>query len=367
MSRPPFSGIRSEKPKSSSGGEVMNRWYIDKGPDSDVVLSSRIRLARNFRNYPFPHKSTAEQQKKIVEETKKAIFTGNESMSGFFRYVDFSLLDAIDKAVLVEKHIVSKELVESGRYCGLILSQDEQISVMINEEDHLRIQCLAPGMQLTKAWEVCDNLENLLSESIDFAWDENIGYLTSCPTNIGTAIRASVMMHLPALTMTGYIKPALEAVGKLGMAVRGLYGENTEASGDFYQFSNQITLGKNEEDIILSIKNITMQIIEQERALRQELFKQNRYKLEDRIFRSFGILKHARIIDTGETLKRLSDLRLGINMGILNDIDITDINKIMLQVQPGGLQKTRGRPLNPEERDIFRAELVRELLSKTKE
>lgn len=348
-------------------GDSMDKWYIDKGPDSDVVLSSRIRLARNFKNYPFPHKSSTEQQKKTVEETQKAVFSGNESMSGIFRFVDFTLLDGIEKAVFVEKHIVSKEFVESNRYTGLILSQDEQISVMINEEDHLRLQCLAPGMQLTKAWEVCDNLENLLSETIDFAWDENIGYLTSCPTNIGTAIRASVMMHLPALTMTGYIKPVLEAIGKLGMAVRGLYGENTEASGNVYQFSNQVTLGKTEEDIILSIKNISAQIIEQERALRQEILKQNKFKLEDRIFRSFGILQNARIIDTGETLKRLSDLRLGVDMGILHDIDITDINKIMLLIQPGGLQKTKGRILGPEERDTCRAELVRELMNKTKE
>lgn len=342
----------------------MNKWYIDKGPDSDVVLSSRVRLARNFRSFPFPHKSALEHQKMIIEETQKAIFSGNDSMADIFRYVDFSNLDAVEKAVLVEKHIVSKELVESSRYSGLILSRDEQISIMINEEDHLRIQCLAPGMQLTKAWEVCDNLDNLLSETIDFAWDENLGYLTSCPTNIGTAIRVSVMMHLPALTMTGYIKPVLEALGKLGMAVRGLYGENTEASGNVYQFSNQVTLGKSEEDIILSLHSIARQIIEQERALRQELLKQNRYKLEDRIFRSFGILKNARIMDTGETLKRLSDLRLGVDMGIIQDIDITDINQMMLLVQPGGLQKTKGRILGSEERDTCRAELVREMMNK---
>ena len=347
-------------------GDVMNKWYIDKGPDSDVVLSSRVRLARNFREYPFPHKSTAGHQQKIAEETQKAIFSGSDNMANIFRYVDITSLDVIEKAVLVEKHIVSKELVESKRMIGLILSQDEQISIMINEEDHLRIQCLASGMQLTKAWEVCDSLDNLLSETIDFAWDENIGYLTSCPTNIGTAIRVSVMMHLPALAMTGYIKPVLEAMGKLGMAVRGLYGENTQASGNVFQFSNQITLGKSEQDIILSMHNIAQQIIDQERALRQELLKQNRYKLEDRIFRSFGILKNARIMDTGEALKRLSDLRLGVDMGILEDIDITDINQMMLLIQPGNLQKTTGRTLDSDERDTCRAQLVREMMNKQK-
>lgn len=345
-------------------GDSMDKWYIEKGPDSDVVLSSRVRLARNIKNYPFPHKSTMEDQKKIVDETKNALFSGNENMAGVFSYIDFNHLDPIEKAVLVEKHIVSKELVESNRYRGLIISGDEQISIMINEEDHLRIQCLTPGLQLEKAWEACDQLDNLLSESIDFAFDEDIGYLTSCPTNIGTAIRVSVMMHLPALTMSRYIKSVLEALGKLGMAVRGLYGENTEASGNVYQFSNQITLGKSEEDIVMSIKNITQQVLEQERALRREIIKQNKFKLEDRIYRSFGILQNARIMDTGETLKRLSDLRLGVDMGIIHDIDITDINKMMLLIQPGGLQKRKGRVLSSEERDTCRAELVREMMTK---
>lgn len=344
----------------------MDKWYIEKGPDSDVVLSSRVRLARNFRKYPFPHKTTPEIQKNITEETRQAIFSGNGNMSGVFSYIDFTHLDATDKAELVEKHIVSKELMESNRHCGLILSQDEKISIMINEEDHLRIQCLVPGLQLTQAWEACNKLDDLLSESIDFAWDENLGYLTSCPTNIGTAIRVSVMAHLPALTMTRTINPVLEALGKLGMAVRGMYGENTEASGNIYQFSNQVTLGKSEEDIILSMKNITQQIIEQERVVRQEIVKQNKYKLEDRIFRSFGILKNARIIDTEETLKRLSDLRLGVDMGIIQDIDITDINRLMLLIQPGGLQKSKGKELGPDERDIARAELVREMMNKQK-
>ncbi len=342
----------------------MNKWYIDKGPDSDVVISSRVRLARNVKNYPFPHKTTPDMQQEIVEKTKEALFAGNQKMLEIFRYIDFAHLDTIDKAVLVEKHLVSKELLESNRFSGLLLSNDEQISIMINEEDHLRIQCMATGMQLSKAWEICNNLDDLLSEKMDFAWFENIGYLTSCPTNIGTAIRASIMMHLPALTITGYIKPILEALGKLGMAVRGLYGENTEASGNMYQVSNQITLGKSEEDIILSIKNIAQQIIEQERTLRQELFNQNRIRLEDKIFRSFGILRNARLMDTKETLKLLSDVRLGVDMGIIRDIEIQDVNEIMLLIQPGGLQKKTGRVLKPDESDSYRAEFVRQMMNR---
>jgi len=344
----------------------MDKWYINKGPDSDVIISSRVRLARNFRKYPFPHKTTPDQQKKIIEETKNALFNGNQKMAESFAYIDFTSLDAVEKAVLVEKHIVSKELLETNRISGILLSNDERISIMINEEDHLLIQCLATGMQLSEAWEICNGIDDLLSESIDFSWHENIGYLTSCPTNIGTAIRASVMMHLPALTMTGYIKPVLEALGKLGMAVRGMYGENTEASGNMFQLSNQITLGKSEEDILLSIKNIASQIIEQERSLRQHLLNQNRYQLEDRVFRSFGILKNSRIINTDECLKRISDLRLGVDMGIIEGISIESINELILLVQPGNLQKREGRILDANERDIVRARLVREILNKQK-
>ncbi len=340
----------------------MDKWYISKGPDSDVIISSRVRLARNFRKYPFPHRTTPEQQRQIIEETRNALFSGNQGMAGTFSFIDFSGLDAVEKTVLVEKHVASKELLDTNRICGLLLSNDERISIMINEEDHLRIQCLATGMQLSETWNTCSSLDDLLAETIDFSWDENIGYLTSCPTNIGTAIRASVMMHLPALTMTGYIKPVLEALGKLGMAVRGMYGENTEASGNMFQLSNQVTLGKSEEDILLSIKNITVQIIEQERSLRQHLLNQNKYQLEDRIFRSFGVLKNARIINTDECLRRLSDLRLGVDLGIIEGISIEDINELMLKVQPGNLQKNEGRSLDTNERDIVRAKLVREIL-----
>ena len=342
----------------------MNKWYIEKGPESDVVISSRVRLARNFKEYPFPHKTTPELQKDIVEKTKDALFSGNQNMTEAFKFVNFATLDMIDKAEYMEKHIVSKELLESNRYSGILLSEDEQISIMINEEDHLRIQCLAPGMQLSKAWEICNSLDDLLAGKIDYAWDESIGYLTSCPTNIGTAIRGSVMLHLPALSMTGYIKPVLEALGKLGVAVRGLYGENTEASGNMFQLSNQVTLGKSEEDILLSINNIALQIIEQERALRQEIKKQNKYRLEDMVYRSYGILKNARILDNVETLKRLSDLRLGVDLGIISDIDVTDISEMMLLTQPAGLQKKTGRLLKAEERDTCRADLVRSMMNK---
>ncbi len=342
----------------------MMNWYIENGPDSDVVVSSRVRLARNFKGYPFPFRMSKEQQEEILEKTKNAIFKGNEFMQKDFSFTDISSLNTIERYALVEKHIISKEIVNNKNHSGLILSSDEKISIMVNEEDHLRIQCLESGMKMDSAWETCNRIDLLLEEDIDFAFNESLGYLTCCPTNLGTAIRVSAMLHLPALTMTGYIRTILDACGKLGIAVRGLYGENTEATGNMFQLSNQVTLGKNEEDIIKSIKNITYQIIEQERILREELYKQNKHKFEDRIFRSYGVLQNARIINTDECLKKLSDVRLGVDMGIITEIKITSINEIMLMIQPGGLQKVANKEITPEERDVIRAELIRQKLIK---
>jgi protein arginine kinase len=338
----------------------MKKWYIDVGPDSDVVISSRVRLARNFEAYPFPSRSSPEQQRAVIKETVEALTGDDAEFKAGFTYIDFKKLDETQKLVYVEKRLVSKELAESRREVGLLISNDEQISIMINEEDHLRIQCLASGMQLERAFEICNYIDNKLSQKIDFAFNDLFGYLTSCPTNIGTAIRASIMLHLPALTMTGYIRSVLESCGKLGLAVRGLYGENTEARGNMYQLSNQITLGKSEQDIVMSIKTITDQIIEQERLLRAEILKRNGVALEDKIMRSFGTLKYARTISSDEALQRLSDVRLGIDAKLISDLDQTDVNEMMLQIQPGSLQQYFGRPLTTDELESVRASYIRD-------
>jgi protein arginine kinase len=219
-----------------------------------------------------------------------------------------------------------------------------------------------PGMQLENAWKLCGKMDTLIEEKIDFAFDNNYGYLTCCPTNLGTGIRASAMLHLPALTMTGYIRNVLEACGKLSIAVRGLYGENSEASGDMYQVSNQVTLGANEEEIIENVTRITSQIMEQERTMRNELYKQNSFRFEDKVFRSLGILSNARVLTTEESLKYISDVRLGVEMGLLPDVSLETLNEITIFTQPANLQKLAGRPLNPEERDVKRAEFVRDKL-----
>lgn len=337
----------------------MNKWYIDVGPDSDIVVSSRIRLARNFDAYPFPQRSTPEQQEKVIENTCEALFTNNPKLKDNFNLIRFKEISPIERQILVEKHLVSKELAESTLQTAALISHDEQISIMINEEDHLRIQCLASGMQLEKAFDISNYLDNLISEKVDYAFNDNMGYLTSCPTNLGTAIRVSLMLHLPALTMTGYIRTVLESCGKLGLAVRGLYGENTEAYGNMYQLSNQVTLGKSENDIVISLKTVGYQIMEQERLLRTELLNRNGSKLEDRIMRSYGILRFARVLSSDEALQRLSDLRLGIDVGLIKELTEIDVNEMMLNIQSGSLQKSARKFLKPDERDNARADYVR--------
>lgn len=342
----------------------MSKWYIDAGPDSDVVVSSRVRLARNFKDYPFPKRSTKQEQESIIKETCDALFSGNPELKESLSLILFKDIPPIERQVLVEKHLVSKELADSNLEVGALISRDEQISIMLNEEDHLRIQCLASGMQLEKVFDLCNSLDDTISEKIEYAFDDSIGYLTSCPTNVGTAVRASLMLHLPALTMTGYIKTVLESCGKLGLAVRGLYGENTEAYGNMYQLSNQITLGRSEFDIVLSIKNIGIQIIEQERLLRAELLKRNGKRLEDRIMRSYGTLRFSRILTSEEALKRLSDIRLGINLGLIDELTEMDVNEMVLNIQPGSLQTYAGKLLKPDDRDNMRAEYVRKQIEK---
>ncbi len=336
-------------------------WYLDIGPESDVVVSSRIRLARNFKNYPFPSKMTREQSAQIITEAKEAIF-GNNDIKNDFLYLGMDDITQIDKQALVEKHLISPEFAISKKECGVIVSRDEKVGIMINEEDHIRLQCLYPGMQIQAAWEYCDRVDSILESAIEVAFDMSYGYLTCCPTNLGTGMRASILLHLPAFSMTGYIKNLLTACEKLGISVRGFYGEHSQAEGNMFQISNQITLGNNEIDIINNVVNIVAQIIEKERQLRNELYKQNSYKFEDRVFRSLGILMNSRIITSEESLNLLSDVKLGVDIGIIKEVDRKVLNEILLYIQPANLQKLSGKPLSPEIRDIKRAEIIREKL-----
>lgn len=341
----------------------MKQDGIKSVPEADVAISSRIRLARNLEAYPFTPRLTREQSAEILEKVRDAVFSSNDAEVKSLSYMEIQTLKPLDKQVLVEKHLISPDFAEGDNTRAAIISRDGKISIMVNEEDHLRLQCIFPGMQIEEAWKLCSRIDTQLEEKLDFAFDKSSGYLTCCPTNTGTGIRASVMLHLPALSMTGYIKGILETCSKLGVAVRGIYGENSEASGDMFQISNQVTLGQTEEEIIAGIGNITLQITEQERILRAELYRQNPIRLEDKIFRSLGLVLNARIISTEESLKLLSDIRLGVIMGLMTGMELEELNEMMLMTQPAYLQKLSGGLLSPDERDQRRADLIRKKLA----
>ena len=342
----------------------MAMWFKQKGPESDVVVSSRVRLARNLSRYPFPFKMDEKQQKEVIEKVVFAVKKDNERT---YRVYDIKNMDLITKVSLVEKHLISRDMAQAQNFRALIISEEQNVSLMVNEEDHIRLQCILPGMQISEAWKLCDTVDTVIEKEVDYAFDKNLGYLTSCPTHLGTGIRSSVMLHRPALTMTGYVGRIFEACSKLGVAVRGLYGENSEASGDMFQISNQVTLGQNEEEIVKSIENIATQIISQERMLREELYKQNKTRFEDKIMRSYGIIRNARIMSSEEAMKLLSDVRLGVYMGIIKDIRPETLNEMLVAIQPASLQKRCKTDLNPEQRDIIRAEVLRNIFSNTQD
>lgn len=340
----------------------MCAWYMENGPESDVVVSSRVRLARNINKYPFPSMMNREQQHKVVEESKDAILDSRSPISKEFSFIDINRLDVIEKQSMVEKHLISPDIVSITRECGVLLSRDERISIMINEEDHLRIQCLFSGFRLDNALDYCTKIDSLMEEKIEYACHDRLGYLTSCPSNLGTGMRASVMMHLPALTMTGYINGVIDALGKMGIAVRGIYGEHSEASGSMFQISNQVSLGLSEDEIVSNLQSVILQVIERERSIRNELYKQGTLKFEDRIWRTYGTFTNARIMTSEECMKMISDIKLGIFMGIIKNISIDKMNELMILTQPATLQRLAGKALTPDERDYMRANIVREKL-----
>lgn len=340
----------------------MNAKPIDKGPELDVAVSSRVRFARNFADIPFSAKMTSKHQTELIKRVQDII--SGYTNHGKLMYADMSTMHSVDRVSLMERHLISPELAESKGNSGAFINENENVSIMVNEEDHIRIQAIFPGIMLEKAYRVCDEIDSTIAEKADYAFDNKYGYLTSCPTNIGSGMRASVMLHLPALVMTGFMKSILESCTKLGVAVRGIYGENSEAVGDMFQVSNQITLGRKDEETIAAIDAICKQIIDREKALRLQLYRQSVYKFEDRIFRSYGLLGSARLISTQECFKLLSDVRLGVSMGIIKDIGILTLNEILVLSQTATLQKIAGKQLNQEERDIKRAELIRMKLQK---
>lgn len=339
---------------------AISEWMKGKGPESEIIFSSRVRLARNLSNLTFPmlmNSSQAEQVVSMVEEVWKKDTPEALKDAELIRMKDLSDLE---KRVLVEKHLISPHLAEESEYGAVLLNKEESVSIMLNEEDHVRIQCLFPGLQLKEAWKLASDLDDWLERHLNFAFDENNGYISSCPTNFGTGIRASVMIHLPALAMTQQLNRILPAITQVGLAVRGIYGEGSETLGQLYQVSNQVTLGPSEEEILEMLESVVGQLIHQESNARERLRQLSSLQLEDRVFRAFGILQHSRIIDSKEAMKRLSDIRLGIDMGYIKNVPSSVMNELMVVIQPGFLQQYAGEKLGAEERDIRRAELIRE-------
>jgi protein arginine kinase len=343
--------------------QALSEWMKASGPESDIVISSRIRLARNLQSLPFPIIASDENSLETLNRVK--VLLDSEDLNEISTF-DLLLLDEMNdlsKKVLVEKHLISPALANESRNGAVILSENESISIMINEEDHLRIQILHPGFQIKEAWDLCNQIDDIFEGQLDYAYDEQRGYLTSCPTNVGTGIRVSVMMHLPALVLTQQISRILSAISQVGLVVRGLYGEGSEATGNLFQISNQITLGQSEDDIIDNLYSVARQIVEHERAARGKLLTDSKMRTLDRVNRSYGILAHAMIIDSKEASQRLSDVRLGVDLGMLTQTNAQALNELTVMTQPGYLQQYAGETLSPDERDLRRAELIRSRLA----
>lgn len=329
--------------------------------DNDVVISSRIRLARNLSDIPFPSVMTENEADKVKELVKKAIFDSKTILSTQFSEYDMKKITPLERQSLVERHLISPDLAQNTKNGSALIKNDGTVSILINEEDHLRIQTIFNGLNLKEAWDLADKIDDLIEENISYAFNEKLGYLTACPTNVGTGIRASVMVHLPSLTITGQIGNILNSVSKIGIAVRGMYGEGTQSLGDIYQISNQVTLGQSEIEIIENLEGIVKQIINNERKAREDLYKRRKVQIEDRIGRAYGLLTNAKVMSTQEFMRLISDVRLGAVLNIIN-IDIQKIDEITTHIQPGNLQKIIGKQLEPYERDVKRAEYVSKLI-----
>ena len=337
------------------------QWLRGRGPDSDIVISSRVRLARNLARYPFLTKANAATRQQIADELRshlEAIDTGDD-----LHYVDVAALSEVDRLSLVESQLISREHADGTGARGVAVAEEQNVAIMVNEEDHLRMQVLRSGFDLDRAWETADAIDDAIEERVAYAFGGKLGYLTACPTNVGTGIRVSVMLHLPALVMTKEIQKVYQALQKINLAVRGLYGEGSQAMGDFYQVSNQITLGQKESQVLDRLRGIVTKTLEWERDARRKLVSEHRRKLHDQISRAFGTLQSAQKISTEETLSLLSSVRLGVNVGLLDEIEIPTVNELFIQTQPAHLQKQADEELDKDERDSARAAYIRSKLA----
>lgn len=342
--------------------ESSAEWTSGQGPLSDIVISSRIRLARNVEGIPFSPRAKQAELKNIYELSRQIV-----EEDSLFRDFNLLLLDELtplESQFLVEKHLISIYHAREKRpYRGCVFNQRETLSIMVNEEDHFRIQYLLPGLQLNNIWKFINKIDDKIEKKVTYAFSEKEGYLTSCPTNVGTGMRASVMLHLPALAMINGINDILKAISKIGYVVRGFYGEGTEVMGNLFQVSNQITLGLSEEEIIDNLEKVNQQIISKEQKVRRDLLANSKNRLEDQVWRAYGILSSARIISSTEAMELLSKLKFGVELEIITYPGLGTLNKLMLLMQPAYLQMLAGKDLDPFSRDLQRALLIRNKIS----
>ncbi len=334
----------------------MSKWYIEKGDQGDVVLSTRIRLARNLDEYPFPCRLDIDGKNKVNSLVKSVLFENDSNNFSFIEMKDLTRQQAVSFA---ERHLISPEFAVKKDGSALVISSDESVSIMLCEEDHIRLQVMKAGLALEEAFDIADKIDNVLDSKLNYAFDERIGYLTQCPTNLGTAMRASVMLHLPALTRCGQISRLANTVSKLGLTIRGAYGEGSHPGGDIYQISNQITLGITEETAIANLKSIVLQLVAQERAAAAEMIK-NPVE-EDKIYRALGVLRNARLLSTDEFMELISVVRLGAARGVL-ETNLEKINELIVSMQPATVSVMNANADSPAQRDAVRAAAVRAAL-----
>ncbi len=331
-----------------------------KGPYDRIVMSSRVRLARNIKDAAFPGWAKKPERIRVLDLIRPAVQSLPEMKDSFAETMDN--LSTLDKQILVERHLVSREHAAKSAGSGLVLSRDESLCFMINEEDHLRMQSLRPGLQLRQAWTAIDQADSALEKRLDYAFNQDLGYLTACPTNLGTGIRVSAMLHLPGLVLGEQINPIIQSVNKLGLAVRGLYGEGTEALGNVFQVSNQMTLGEAENAIVERLEKVLAQIIEHEENARASLLEKKPKMVFNHIGRAYGILANAHSISSKETMNLLSLMRLGVDLGLFPGVDRALVDEMFLLSQPAHLQRQHSEKLSADERDLIRADMVRDRL-----
>ena len=342
---------------------IANRcgeWLRGTGPESDIVMSSRIRLARNLADYPFIRRCN-DIDKANVESTVRERLIANQNLSNI-DFINVAELNLLDRQLLVERQLISRELANSEGARSVAIDEPEQLSLMVNEEDHMRLQVIKSGLDLGGAWELINHLDNEIESKLTYAYSQQLGYLTACPTNVGTGMRVSVLVHLPALVITKQIEKVFRSAQKMNLVVRGLYGEGSQAMGDFYQVSNQVTLGKSEKDLVYLVDDVIDKVLKYERKARDFLISEKQNDLFDKVSRAYGMLQSAQQISSEETMHLLSRVRMGVSLGLIEELEIPDINQLFIRTQPAHLQKIHSSELDSDERNIERANYLHDQL-----